>query len=440
LRSIGKNKLNSRTRGLEERILLAFVFSVSPALIIVTFTALAQYSWLLILTLVPVAIISALAGLFYIRKALQNQFFGVANIIEGLRQGDFTMRPNASQKDGAWGEVNQELGLLATHLHKSRVEIVESEIILDKLTEEFDVPLLMTDRSGALRHINNAGVSLFLIDRQQLLGLSVLQLNIAPLFNVETGVVVEHSFPAKEARWEVRRSIIHQHGVRLDVLLLNDLSRTLREEERQAWQKLIRVLGHELNNSLASITSVAETMSNHSVVMEDKVLKKGLEVITGRSHGLQRFTEAYTSLAKLPPPNKLYIELQDLLNRTVGLFDERVSLVKHISVKLHIDVDQIEQVLINLIKNALESGNTQPNVCINAFQESGRIVITIADNGHGIANQDNLFVPFYTTKDEGSGIGLYLCRQIVEAHQGKVQLMNREDQVGCKVTLWLPIN
>lgn len=421
-------------------MLLAFVIAVTPALLIVMFATFSEYSWLMVFTLVPIAVLSVLAGLFYIRKSLQTQFFGVANVIEGLRQGDFTMRPNSNLDNGAWGEVNQELTQLALQLHHQRVETVESDIILDKLTEEFDVPLLMIDRSGALKHINNAGISLFNISRQKILGLSAQQLNIEPLLKAETGVVLEHAFPTKEARWEVRRSIIHQHGIRFDVLLLNDLSRALREEERRAWQKLIRVLGHELNNSLASITSVAETMSNQSKLAEDKMLKKGLQVITERSHGLQRFTEAYTSLAKLPSPSKSGIKLQELLNRVQGLFDERVSFDNQADLRLNIDIDQIEQVLINLVKNGLESGNSQPIVVVQTYREGTRIVITIKDNGHGIANQDNLFVPFYTTKEEGSGIGLYLCRQIIEAHHGKIQLTNRTGNTrGCVVKLWLPV-
>ncbi len=431
--------MKSRSRSLESRVLVAFILSVCPALIIVLLSAFTLYSWLLLLTIVPIVLISLLAGIWYIRRVLQNQFFGIANIIEGLRQGDFTMRPNAKQTEGAWGEVNHELAQLAKHLHQERVETIESDIILDKLTEEFDVPLLMTDRSGALKHINNAGVNLFGTDRQRLLGLSTNQLKINPLLNVDTGTVVEHAFPVKEARWEVRKSIIHQHGVRFDVLLLNDLSPALREEERQAWQKLIRVLGHELNNSLASITSVAETMANHALVNEEKILKKGLSVITERSHGLQRFTEAYTSLAKLPSPNKSPIAIQNILTRVLGLFDERVSYISQTNTTLAVDSDQIEQVLINLIKNGLESGNSEPEVCIETFLKGARLVITITDNGQGIANQDNLFVPFYTTKDGGSGIGLYLCRQIVEAHQGKLSLQNRSGAPGSVATIGLPV-
>ena len=181
---------------------MAFILAIMPTLVIIILSAFLHYSLLLALTVVPLSLLSAIAGLFYIRKTMQSQFFGIANVIECLRQGDFTMRPSINKSQGAWGEVNFELGLLAKRLHKERIETVESDIILDKLTEEFDVPLLMTDRSGALKHINDAGVELFGSDRQHLLGLSTLQLNIANLFDVETGAVVEHQFPMKDARWE----------------------------------------------------------------------------------------------------------------------------------------------------------------------------------------------------------------------------------------------
>ena len=432
------NKPKRQSMSLETKVIAAFILAITPALVIIILSAFSHYSLLLALTVVPLSLLSAIAGLFYIRKIMQSQFFGIANVIECLRQGDFTMRPSINKSQGAWGEVNFELGLLAKRMHKERIETVESDIILDKLTEEFDVPLLMTDRSGALKHINDAGVELFGSDRQHLLGLSTLQLNIANLFDVETGAVVEHQFPMKDARWEIRRSIIHQHGVRFDVLLLNDLSRALREEERQAWQKLIRVLGHELNNSLASITSVADTMAKQKLVTEDKVLKKGLSVITERTQGLQRFTEAYTSLAKLPLPKKVEVNIARLLNQAAELHGQQVTFELSSDIHACIDADQIEQVLINLVKNGLESGNTEPKVVITAHQTKHRIVISIVDNGHGITNPENLFVPFYTTKVEGSGIGLYLCRQIIEAHQGKLSLQNRQDKSGCIATIWLP--
>lgn len=430
----------NRSPGLENKVALALVLSLAPATcIIILLLSLGDYSALLIITLIPLTVLSVLVGAVYIRHLLTRQFFGVANVIECLRNGDFTMRANVQDKESAWGEVNFELNKLAISLHNKRIDAVESDIILDKLIEEFDVPFLVTERGGALRHVNAAGIELFGKERERLLGLSVEQLNLNPLLSAQTGSVVEHQFPNRRGRWEVRRNIIRQHGTRFNLLLLNDLSRALREEERQAWQKLVRVLGHELNNSLASITSVAETMSNHALIIDDPKLSKGLGVIVERGHGLQRFTEAYTSLAKLPKPEKQPIQIALLLERIITLFDQQLQVEAIPDLTLSLDPDQVEQLMLNLIKNALET-SADPVVTIRCLQHNHGILIEVIDNGLGITNPENLFVPFYTTKAQGNGIGLYLSRQIAEAHDGTLALTNRLDERGCVASVWLPID
>lgn len=428
----------SRAPGLENKVALALILSLTPAsCIIILLLVFGNYSTLFIITIIPLSLLSVLAGAVYIRSLLTRQFFGVANVIECLRNGDFTMRANVNDKESAWGEVNFELNKLAVSLHHKRIDAVESEIILDKLIEEFDVPFLVTERGGALRHINAAGIELFGIERREVLGLSVEQLNLNALLLADTGSIVEHQFPNRSGRWEVRRNIIRQHGTRFNLLLLNDLSRTLREEERQAWQKLIRVLGHELNNSLASITSVAETMSTNALINSDPKLSKGLGVIVERGHGLLRFTEAYTSLAKLPKPQKQAFQIATLLERITTLFSDQVVFDSFPDFVMEIDPDQIEQLLLNIIKNALET-SSEPLVRIDCRQRNHGLLIEVTDNGQGITNPENLFVPFYTTKAQGSGIGLYLSRQIAEAHNGTLTLANRADGQGCVASIWLP--
>lgn len=425
---------------LERKLRNIYLLTVCPILLM--FLALlftGDYSILVVLTLLPIAFISVLGGLIYLHKTLQKQFFGVANVIECLRNGDFTMRVSPQDMESAWGEVNHELNRLAVSLNNQRMNAVESEIILEKLIEEFDVPLLVTERGGALRYINRAGAELFTKERRELIGLSIKQLHLSTLFAAKTGTVIEYQFPNRGGKWEIRRNIIRQHGSRYNLLLLNDLSRALREEERQAWQKIVRVLGHELNNSMASITSVAETMSGRADVNADPVLSKGLSVIVERGHGLQRFTEAYTSLAKLPQPKSDLISVNAVVERVVTLLGGNIQLLGELDVTLNADPDQLEQLLLNLAKNALESGSPKPVVQICIVREVNGVVIEIKDNGQGIANPDNLFVPFYTTKKSGNGIGLYLCRQISEAHKGVLTLENNQGESGCTARIWLPL-
>lgn len=427
-----------RSPGLESKVAFALVLSLTPAIgIVILLLIFGGYPALLIITLIPLTLLSALVGVLYIRNLLTRQFFGIANLIECLRNGDFTMRANVQDKESAWGEVNFELNKLAISLHSKRIDAVESEIILDKLIEEFDIPFLVTERGGALRHINVAGTELFGKERRELIGLSIEQLNLKPMLAADTGSVVEHQFPERSGRWEVRRNVVRQHGARYNLLLLNDLSRALREEERRAWQKLVRVLGHELNNSLASITSVAETMSAHKLINNDSKLSKGLELIVERGYGLQRFTEAYTSLAKLPPPKKQAVQLPHLVERITTLFDDKLVCDPIPDIELQLDPDQIVQLLLNLVKNAMET-SANPQVRIRCEVLNQGATIQIIDNGQGIANPENLFVPFYTTKSQGNGIGLYLSRQIAEAHNGTLTLVNRSDSQGCLATVWLP--
>ena len=433
------NPAQNTGRGLERRLLLAVATSISPIMLILVLLLLfGNYSTLLIITLIPLAFLCVFAGVWYMHHSMQKQFFGMANVIECLRNGDFTVRATVQDKDSAWGEVNQELNRLSKNMHDQRIVAVESEIILDKLIEEFDVPLLVTDRAGALRHLNQAAVALFAKDKRDLIGLSIEQLNLTHFLYAENGAVLSHQFPARDGKWEVRRNIIRRHGSRFNLLLLNDLSRALREEQRLAWLQLIRVLGHELNNSLASITSVAETMTNHQSVNNEPILRRGLNVIVERGHGLQRFTEAYTSLAKLPQPEKQLVNLDSILGRVITLINCDISVEGDTQVTLNADPDQIEQVLINLIKNGLESGAETPTVKVTINKGAKSTIIDIIDNGQGIANPDNLFVPFYTTKNNGTGVGLFLSRQIVEAHNGRLTLDNLPNHQGCVARIWYP--
>ena len=226
------------------------------------------------------------------------------------------------------------------------------------------------------------------------------------------------------------------------LVLVNDLSQTLREEERTAWQRLIRVLGHELNNSLASLTSVSETLLKR--LPEEKTEKwytsyeRALSLINERSHSLLRFTEAYTRLAKLPPPNKTATDVQALFHSLTGLVEGNFVFRQSQSLLIQADRDQMQQLFINLLKNAVEASSQETEVEITWQQHRQGTLIQVIDNGIGLPTSDNLFVPFYTTKENGNGIGLFLCRQIAEAHNGTLRLINRNDKQGCIAECWLP--
>lgn len=398
--------------------------------------------WLAVMTWIPALVIVWLFIAFHTKTALERYFFSLANVIESLRVGDFSQRISTQPDEGAWSQVYSEINRLAEHHQVDRMQAVESDILLDKLLAEFDIPVFVFDLNGILKHLNPKSCELFTQSRDALLGMHVGQLDMQTIFDANQGDVVDHWFPSKGGRWVLRKNYFIQKGQRYTLLLINDLSRTLREEERTAWLRLIRVLGHELNNSLASLISVSETLSSnlHHEKTEEWFVRyeKALALIQDRSRSLLRFTDAYTRLAKLPKPNRQPTDLLALVNKLADLQDGNFIVKNSSPLVLSIDADQIEQMVINLLKNAVEASSSQSPVTVTWQSYNQGVRLQIIDEGMGLPGSDNLFVPFYTTKQNGSGIGLFLCRQIAEAHNGTLRLVNRDDRKGCIAECWLP--
>ncbi|HVH50264.1 MAG TPA: ATP-binding protein, partial [Candidatus Bathyarchaeia archaeon] len=302
------------------------------------------------------------------------------------------------------------------------------------------------DNSHTLKLVNRAGERLLGRPVERLLGFTAEELGLAGCITGEGARTVELSFPGGAGRWGLRRGSFRQEGLPHDLIVLSDLSRALREEERQAWQRLIRVLGHELNNSLAPIQSVAQSLESNlqrvqnadsplagrDSVVDD--LRQGLAIIRSRTEALSRFMAAYARLARLPQPRLAPVDLGELVRRVAGLETRvRVQVMAGPPVKISADRDQLEQLLINLIRNAAEAVlETGGGVLVKWLLERSRVQLSIIDDGPGLSNTANLFVPFFTTKPAGSGIGLVLCRQIAEAHGGSLTLENRQGCRGCE--------
>jgi nitrogen fixation/metabolism regulation signal transduction histidine kinase len=369
----------------------------------------------------------------------------VTNLLAALREGDYSIRARGAREDDALGEALIEVNALGETLRVQRLGAFEATALLRTIMAEIDVAVFTFDPQRKLRLVNRAGENLLRQPIDKLLGRNARDLGLDVCLDAEPDVPLTLSFPGASGRWGVSRSTFREHGLPHELLVLRDLSRTLREEERIAWQRLVRVLGHELNNSLAPIKSVAgslETLLRRDPLPHDwqEDARSGLNVIASRAESLSRFMHAYARLARLPPPQKEVVNIRAVIHRAANLQTRlRVSVQNGPEISVRADAAQIEQVLINLLHNAAEASlETQGGVSIG-WQANGECVeIFVRDEGHGIMNPTNLFVPFFTTKPGGSGIGLALSRQIAEAHGGSLTLTNRNGGRGAKAVLRLP--
>lgn len=384
-------------------------------------------------------------GLGALRHRVRFPLQTLANLVAAIREGDFSTRARGNPAD-AMGELAAEINTLARSMRDQRLDSVEASALLRAVMAEIDVAVFAFDPAQRLTLVNRAGEKMFARTSGQLLSRTAAELGLVECLSGDANRLLTRSFPGGGERWSVRRGAFRQAGLQHQLLVLTDLSRALREEERQAWQRLLRVLGHELNNSLAPIKSISGSLeallSCHPKPADlEQDLRSGLGVITSRTAALTRFMEAYSRLAKLPTPKLQMVQLEPLLKRVVGLERRiQVELQTGPAAALIADPDQLEQLLINLIRNAvdavLEVGGSK-GVRVDWSNSNGQIEIRVEDEGPGISNPANLFVPFFTTKPGGSGIGLVLSRQIAEAHGGSLLLENRKDRTGSIARLQL---
>ena len=395
-----------------------------------------------------VAVLSIL--LRALHRTAERPLATLTNVVAALREGDFSVRFHAAGPPrGALDTLAHEVNALSSTLRAQRLGAAEAAALLHRVMEEIDVAVLSFDAAEEVRLANRAAERLLGRPREELLARSAVDLGLGDFLTGESPRVFEAAFPGGAGRYELRRSEFRQDGVPQRLLVLSNLSYALRQEERQAWQRLIRVLAHELNNSLAPIKSIAASLE--SVLAQapppadrEDDLRRGIGVIRARSESLERFMGAYAQLARLPAPRLARIPIRPLVERAARL---ETRLPVRVSggpdVEIDADPDQIEQVLINLLRNAAEAAvEMQGRVSIGWSCDgapSGEwLELWIDDDGPGLSATTNLFVPFFTTKPQGSGIGLVLSRQIAEAHRGSVTLENRSDTRGCRARLRLP--
>jgi two-component system, NtrC family, nitrogen regulation sensor histidine kinase NtrY len=383
-------------------------------------------------------------------RRVERSLLTLSNILTSLREGDYSLRARARGQSDALAELTREVNRLGDTLKQQRRNETEATLLLTVVMQEIEVALFAFDSAQRLRLANPAALRLLGVNAEQVLGRTATEVSLSDcLEGTETRVLVR-GFPGGTGRWGLRRTPFYAEGTPHTLVVIADLSRTLREEELAAWQRLVRVLGHEINNSLTPIKSIAGSLRTQVERGGPEVsadFAEGLGIIESRAHSLGQFIESYARLARLPEPTRRPVPVRDLLLRIRNM-DTRVEVgIGALDTTLRVDADPalLEQALINLLRNAVdaalashESTPSRASVNLEARALPGSVRIEVTDNGFGPPESVNLFVPFFTTKPGGSGIGLVLSRQIAESHGGTLELERISDQGGCRAVLCLP--
>jgi two-component system, NtrC family, nitrogen regulation sensor histidine kinase NtrY len=437
----------------ERRVLWSALAAGTPGVVVsLALLWAGDYTPKVVWTLAALVVCFWLGFAFSVQGRVVRPLQTVSNLLAALREGDYSFRARGGRGWDALSEVIREINALSQTMREQRMGALEATALLRTVMAEIDVAVFAFDPERRLRLVNRAGERLLGRTQERAAGRTAEELGLEDVLRVREGDATHtltKAFPGdggQRRRWGVRRSSFRERGVPHQLLVIGDLSQPLREEELKAWQRIVRVIGHELNNSLAPIKSIAGSLV--SLLARDPLpsdwrddVRRGLDVVSARAESLSRFMEAYARLARLPPPRLAVVEVGRVVRRVAGLETRvRVSVLPGPPQTVRADADQLEQLLINLVRNAADASLVTGGSVRLGWRGTGNghVDIWVEDEGLGLANTANLFVPFFTTKPGGSGIGLVLSRQIAEAHGGALTLENRRGARGCQARLRLP--
>lgn len=444
----------TRRLGYERRVFLLSLAAGLPAVVVALLLLVNASYGLTLKWTVGVLMVWAWLGLTVAaRSSAVSSLRTLSNALQAVREGDYTMRLVVGRTGDAMGEAMDEVNQLGDLLQRQRLSVIEATALLQRVLTAIDVAVLTFDEEQRLHSANASAMQILAEPIERLRGQSAEELGLVELLEGATPRLLDLSLPGASGRWEVRGAVFREGGMPHQLVVLSDLTRTLQREERQSWMRLTQILRHEINNSLAPIHSLASSLLGIADQLSESMpgkqdLTDGLQVIAGRSESLNRFMAAYSRLTRLPEPALVKTDIGASIRRVAELenrlaVDVQPPVDSSAEPEVWVDSDQLEQALINLVTNAVEATMEAGGaaVQIGYTVSETHLTITVEDEGTGVMDLSNLFVPFFSTKPEGDGIGLVLSRQIAEAHGGSLALMNREDGVskGCVATLRLPI-
>ncbi|KGJ90534.1 hypothetical protein ND16A_1930 [Thalassotalea sp. ND16A] len=467
-----KNNKANRDISFENKLLRLALFT---GLLPTVFLFYALYAHELSLYLKIMLLFFVLVSVFYcaftIRQKVIFQLRTSANLITAMQAGDHSLRAHQEAATGALNEYNQVFNQLSSALAEQQLISKEKQVLLYKVIAQIDVAIIAVDNKGSISLMNPSAEKLFSCRFEQMQGWPINTLGLQDILSGEHRKVIEFEIKEHKKKVFIHTDEYFEKGIKQQLIFITDIQNLLREEERQAWQKLLRVLSHEINNSLAPIASISETLTrllaNDSALADSTLadrtltgrtltdrtltesnaelvadLQEGLLVITERANSLNIFLQRYQQLSRLPVPDKSLFALQPLLSSMALLFEQDNIQFNGEPFDIYADESQLQQVLVNLIKNAQQAMVDVPDgiIAVSWQHKADAIEIKITDEGSGINNVDNLFVPFYTTKTDGSGIGLVLSRQIISNHGGDLTISNRVDKIGAIATIYLPFS
>jgi nitrogen fixation/metabolism regulation signal transduction histidine kinase len=394
---------------------------------------------LIIVTLFTVVIPLVSFGLWRFYHKIIGPFYSLTNLVEAIRLEDYSLRTREQYQSGILYSLNQEVKNLAEDLQRRKQTYDQHTLLIYHLIEQLDAPIAIFNQKHQLSHANGAFTQYIgqpwqskRLSSSRSLGLLINNNNLCSFIN-----------EIESSRWQLKQSQFIQDEKTYHLVILTNIEKLLRKNQQDSWQQIIRVLSHEIRNSLTPIKSLAQTLVE--LPSQPDNAKQALQVIVERSIALQDFVNRYGDISQRFSVEKKHFDAQAFSTMLIALFPNQSINTEINTETIWADPLLLKQVIINLLKNAIEASIDNKETCIslvislvNNNRNKQEVIIEVTDNGQGIANIDNLFVPFYTTKGNGHGIGLSLCQNIIEQHQGRLTLANNKSTRGAVAKIELP--